>query len=311
MNGFVVVGTDTDAGKTAFSLLYLAAFPGQFAYWKPAETGDSDSEKVRSLVPGATIFEPLARFSEPVAPALAARREGLTMPGVSEILAAIPTTELPLLIETFGGPLSPLTEDVLQLELIRALALPVVLVSSTSVGAIGRTLAAVRALDGVELAAIALIGPADEFAREQLMRHLPDVPVLALTMPPGTWTPDSIREAVHAPLRGLRVAAKRYPQDSFVADREFVWHPYTPLRTEEPLHIVAAENEFLHLADGRRIIDGISSWWTILHGHRQPAIMQAIRDATRRLDHVLFAGATHPDAVERSEERRVGKECCR
>ena len=298
MNGFVVVGTDTDAGKTAFSLLYLAAFPGQFAYWKPVETGDSDTEKVRSLVPGATIFEPLARFSEPVAPALAARLEGRAMPGVAEILAAIPTTELPLLIETFGGPLSPLTEVVLQIELIRAFALPVVLVSSTSVGAIGRTLAAVRALDGVELAAIALIGAKDDFAREQLTRHVPDVPVLALTMPPGDWTPDSICEAARAPVRGLRVAAKRYPQESSAADRNLVWHPYTPLRSEEPLTVVAAENEFLHLADGRRIIDGISSWWTILHGHRQPAIMQAIRDATRRLDHVLFAGATHPDAVE-------------
>ncbi len=298
MKGFVVVGTDTDTGKTAFSLLYLAAFPSQFAYWKPVETGESDTEKIRSLVPGATIFEPLARFSEPVAPALAARREGRVMPGVAEILAAIPTTELPLLIETFGGPLSPLTEDVLQIELIRAYALPVVLVASTSVGAIGRTLAAVRALDGVELAAIALIGVKDDFVREQLTRHLPGVPVLELTMPPGAWTPVSIRESARAPLRGHRVAAKRYSQDCFAADRNLVWHPYTPLRSEEPLPVVAAENEFLHLADGRRIIDGISSWWTILHGHRQPAIMQAIRDATRRLDHVLFAGATHPDAIE-------------
>ena len=180
MKGFVVVGTDTDTGKTAFSLLYLAAFPGQFAYWKPVETGESDTEKIRSLVSGATIFEPLARFSEPVAPALAARREERVMPGVAEILAAIPTTEMPLLIETFGGPLSPLTEDVLLIELIRAFALPVVLVSSTTVGAIGRTLAAMRTLDGIELAAIALIGVKDEFAREQLMRHVPDVPVLEI-----------------------------------------------------------------------------------------------------------------------------------
>jgi adenosylmethionine-8-amino-7-oxononanoate aminotransferase len=64
------------------------------------------------------------------------------------------------------------------------------------------------------------------------------------------------------------------------------------------LPVVAAADEFLTLADGRRVIDGISSWWTILHGHRQPAIMQAIRSATYTLDHVLFAGATHPHAVE-------------
>ena len=313
MTGYVVVGTDTDAGKTAFSLLFLAAFLDHFAYWKPVETGESDTEKARRLVPGAMVFAPLARFAEPVAPMLAAHREVRAMPGVAEVLTAVPVSEKPLLIETFGGPLSPLTEDTLQLELIRALALPVILVSSSTVGAIGRTLAAAWAMDGIELAAIALIGPEDPFAVEQLHRHLPGVTAIALSMPAGAWTPESIadaastqrdRLALRAPLRGLRVAANRYPQaenaqEQFTADRNLVWHPYTPLRTEdEPLPVVAAEREFLILADGRRIIDGISSWWTILHGHREPSVMQAIRDATLRLDHVLFAGATHPDAEQ-------------
>jgi adenosylmethionine-8-amino-7-oxononanoate aminotransferase len=67
------------------------------------------------------------------------------------------------------------------------------------------------------------------------------------------------------------------------------------------LPCVAAEDEFLILADGRRIIDGISSWWTILHGHGHPVLMQALADASRQIDHVLFAGATHPWAVELAE----------
>ena len=46
------------------------------------------------------------------------------------------------------------------------------------------------------------------------------------------------------------------------------------------------------------MIDGISSWWTILHGHRHPPLMQALADAARHIDHVLFAGVTHPYAVE-------------
>jgi adenosylmethionine-8-amino-7-oxononanoate aminotransferase len=78
-----------------------------------------------------------------------------------------------------------------------------------------------------------------------------------------------------------------------------VWHPYTPLvDAEEPLACIGAQDEFLHLADGRKIIDGISSWWTILHGHRHPPLMQALVEATGRLDHVMFAGVTHPDAIE-------------
>ena len=83
MTGFVVVGTDTDAGKTAFSLLFLTAFADAFAYWKPVETGDSDTEKVRRLVPAA-VHNPLARFAEPVAPPLAALRAGHAMPGVAD-----------------------------------------------------------------------------------------------------------------------------------------------------------------------------------------------------------------------------------
>jgi adenosylmethionine-8-amino-7-oxononanoate aminotransferase len=294
MTGFIVAGTDTDAGKTAFSLLFLAANHDSFGYWKPLETGDSDTAKVRRLVPQATVHEPLARFAEPVAPMLAAARESRTMPDVAAILAARPPG--PLLIETFGGPLSPLTDGVLQLELIRALNLPVILVSSSAVGAVGRTLAAARALEEVPLAAIALLGPRDEFAEAQLARHLPGVPVISLTLPAGDWSAATIAEAaaqlhqVHiGPVSPLRPIPLPSP----------VWHPYTPLQPQdEPLPIVSVEREFLQLARGRRIIDGISSWWTTLHGHREPAIMQAIRDATRRLDHVLFAGATHPDAEE-------------
>lgn len=306
MTGFVVVGTDTDAGKTTFSLLFLTAFAGQFAYWKPVETGDSDTAKVRRQVPAATVFDPVARFAEPVAPALAARRAGRSMPGVADILAAVPASDKPLLIETFGGTLSPLTDEVLQIDLIRTIGLPVVLVTSAAVGAIGRVLATVRALDGIKPAAIGLIGPDDPYAVEQIERHIPGVPIVGLNPPAGEWTAASltatatelraglgiVREAVRAP----RPAATSQLLDR---DRECVWHPYTPLRIDEPpLPVVAAHDEFLILADGRRIIDGISSWWTILHGHRQPAIMQAIRESTYQLDHVLFAGATHPHAAQ-------------
>ena len=197
MTGYTIVGTDTDAGKTAFSAWFLASNADRFAYWKPVETGDSDTATIRRLVPHATVFDPLARFAEPVAPMLAARREGRSMPGIEEILAAVPvlggTGFQPvqhLLIETFGGPLSPLADGVLQLELIRALGLPVILVASSSVGAVGRTLAAARALEEVELAAIALMGPEDPFAIEQLNRHLPGVSILSGPMPTA-WTPDA------------------------------------------------------------------------------------------------------------------------
>ena len=190
MKGFVVVGTDTDAGKTAFSLHLLTAFADQFSYWKPVETGESDTEKVRRLVPTATVFNPLARFTDPVAPALAARREGRPMPGVGEILAAVPASDRPILVETFGGPFSPLTDNTLQIELLREFRLPLVLVTSSAVGAIGRVLQAMQALEGqgVRAAAVVLIGCEDEYAVGQITRHTSGVAVVGLSPPVGEWT---------------------------------------------------------------------------------------------------------------------------
>jgi adenosylmethionine-8-amino-7-oxononanoate aminotransferase len=319
MRGFVVVGTDTDAGKTTFSLLFLQANAGAVAYWKPVETGDSDTDKVRRLVPAATVFAPLARFTAPVAPALAARREGRPMPGVREIVEAVPPSSQPLLIETFGSPLSPLTDETLQIELIRSLSLPVVLVTSAAVGAIGRVLQAVDAMAGrgVGPQLIVLLGSDDPYAVEQIRQHVSETPVVGLCMPSGEWTTAALASAAREQKERLRVCAEsmlggrgscRAGGEREMASRlggslalpsALCWHPYTPLQSDDPpLPVVAAEDEFLTLADGRMVIDGISSWWTILHGHRQAAIMQAIRDATQNLDHVLFAGATHPHAVE-------------
>jgi len=77
-----------------------------------------------------------------------------------------------------------------------------------------------------------------------------------------------------------------------------VWHPFTQEALDPlPIHIVKAEGVWLHTADGRKLIDGISSWWTNLHGHGHPAIVRAIAEQAAKLDHVLLAGFTH-DAVE-------------
>jgi adenosylmethionine-8-amino-7-oxononanoate aminotransferase len=308
MNSFVVVGSDTDAGKTAFALLFLSAFGDQYDYWKPVETGDPDSLRVRRLVPGCTVHEPLARFREPVAPALAARREGRPMPGLAEILAARPRSIRPLLIETFGGPLSPLTDDALQVELLRAYGLPVVVVTSSAVGAVGRSLATVRAMPGVSVSAVVLLGEPDEYAATEIMKHT-GLRVLSLRVPTGEWTTESLRQAA-AQLAGVSLplvssaneTGRSQATDLVRRDRATLWHPYTPLADPaEPLPVVAAEREFLHLADGRTLIDAVSSWWTILHGHRHPPLVAALKTAADTLDHVLFAGATHPPAVELAE----------
>src|SRR5262249_30287685 len=85
-------------------------------------------------------------------------------------------------------------------------------------------------------------------------------------------------------------------------DRDVVWHPYTQHGIEdEPLAVLSAHGAVLVLEDGREIVDGISSWWTCLHGHGRPEIVEAMRAQAETLDHVLFAGATHAPAVRLAE----------
>jgi adenosylmethionine-8-amino-7-oxononanoate aminotransferase len=85
-------------------------------------------------------------------------------------------------------------------------------------------------------------------------------------------------------------------------DRARVWHPYTQMQTAPPpLPIVRGEGVYLYTEDGRRILDGISSWWVNIHGHSHPALNAALAAQASRLEHVMFAGCTHAPAVELAE----------
>ena len=76
-----------------------------------------------------------------------------------------------------------------------------------------------------------------------------------------------------------------------------VWHPFTQHALQpSAIEIAAAEGAWLETADGRRILDAISSWWVVTHGHNHPHIVEAIKSEADRLDQVIFAGFTHAPA---------------
>jgi adenosylmethionine-8-amino-7-oxononanoate aminotransferase len=76
-----------------------------------------------------------------------------------------------------------------------------------------------------------------------------------------------------------------------------VWHPFTQHGLNEPIPLVThADGAALYTADGRRVIDAISSWWVTTHGHCHPRIMAAIAAQTQKLDQIIYAGWTHEPA---------------
>jgi adenosylmethionine-8-amino-7-oxononanoate aminotransferase len=91
-------------------------------------------------------------------------------------------------------------------------------------------------------------------------------------------------------------------RDLLQRDARHVWHPFTQASiAPAPLPVVRAKGSWLELADGRKLLDAISSWWTCNHGHSHPDIAAAISHQASTLDHVLLAGCTHPAVVELSE----------
>ena len=85
-------------------------------------------------------------------------------------------------------------------------------------------------------------------------------------------------------------------------DRAVIWHPFTQMQTAPlPIPILRGEGSVLYGADGREYLDMISSWWVNLHGHAHPHIAQRVSEQLSTLEHVIFAGFTHPKAVELAE----------
>ena len=95
-------------------------------------------------------------------------------------------------------------------------------------------------------------------------------------------------------------------RDDLVAlSRRHVWPPYTPPELHEsrdPLVVVEAEGSWLVDANGRRYLDGISSWWACTLGHRNPRLVRALVDQLGRIDHVGAGGITHPSVAQLAAE---------
>jgi adenosylmethionine-8-amino-7-oxononanoate aminotransferase len=86
-------------------------------------------------------------------------------------------------------------------------------------------------------------------------------------------------------------------------DTEHVWHPYEPMpAVRAPIAVDAAQGVQLHFADGRTVIDGMSSWWAAIHGYRHPMLDRAARGQLDRMAHVMFGGLTHEPAVQLAEQ---------
>lgn len=141
-----LISVHTDAGKTISAAVLCKALGA--AYWKPLQTGiasgmPTDTDVVKSLVPGITTFPEICRLADPSSPHQAAALEGVSL---NDSAWTIPNPDQPLIIEIAGGLMSPVNEHKTYLEWITQTGLPVILIIPYYLGSINHSLMTLQVL---------------------------------------------------------------------------------------------------------------------------------------------------------------------
>ncbi|WP_216825008.1 adenosylmethionine--8-amino-7-oxononanoate transaminase [Agarilytica rhodophyticola] len=97
----------------------------------------------------------------------------------------------------------------------------------------------------------------------------------------------------------MKDSDKLFTQQLLEKDRQYVWHPYSRVNSDMPLFPVAsAKGCYLNLHSGEKLFDGMSSWWSTIHGYNHPRLNQALHQQIDTMSHVMFGGLTHQPAVD-------------
>lgn len=161
----IIAGTDTDVGKTVVAAGLAICLP-EALYWKPVQAGtepmtDTEAAKAMSGLPAERFLSEVYRLETPASPHLAARLEDMV---ISPNVLSLPQVFSPLIVESAGGVMSPLTDNFLNIDMFARWACPVILVARTTLGTINHSLlsiAALRARD-IPVGGIIFVGDANE-----------------------------------------------------------------------------------------------------------------------------------------------------
>ncbi|MBA2368614.1 MAG: dethiobiotin synthase [Candidatus Protochlamydia sp.] len=192
MPKIIIAGTGTDAGKTLAAAVLTVCLKGD--YWKPVQCGpeeESDSTRVKQLIDSShRIHLPAFAFERAVSPHYAARLES-TLIRPAEIIP--PQTKCPLIIESVGGVLVPLTDQILTIDLFKTWAARWVIVSRHYIGSINHTLLTIEALKRHQITIGGILFNGEPNAdTENVILHHSRLPLLGRLLPEPYFSPQTI-----------------------------------------------------------------------------------------------------------------------
>ena len=327
MNGLFILGTGTEIGKTAVAAGLAAALRRwgvNVGVMKPIATGcvKGFSEDAVWLRRAASVDDPLElinpyRFKTPSAPAVATAREGgrIDFSAIRRAYEHLAARHDIVLVEGIGGLLVPIDGERTVADLIRALDLPALLVTCAQLGTINHTLLTVEAARdaGVDLIGLVLNGRSRrpsvaERTNPEILRRWTGLPIFGVVPLVARPTQARVQAAVSRAIdTGAIVrAARQWHQRRAIRalrlardDRRHVWHPFTQMSEwTDPLVITEAKGNSLRDAEGRWYLDGVSSLWVNVHGHRHPALDRAVRQQLAKVAHSTLLGLANEPSIE-------------
>lgn len=329
--GIFVTGSDTEVGKTIVASGIAAALKSKgidVGIMKPIATGSSTDaailKKAAQVEDSSELINPVC-LKEPLAPLIAGRLERKKIP-----LAVIKTAyaELAkkhdfLIVEGIGGVLVPIKKDYSVLDLISELDLPALVVVKPGLGTINHTLLTIEALakKGIEVVGVVINDSAGKNASDKSVESNPGV-ISEISKTPVLGTFPRIdnlsskgyeyRMLGNAALKKINLGKIIYEKNKNAeakklkkSDKKFIWHPFTQMKDylkEENLIVEEGKGSWLKDTGGKWYLDGVSSLWVNVHGHRNKEIDGAVKSQLNKIAHSTLLGLGNKASVELAKE---------
>jgi adenosylmethionine-8-amino-7-oxononanoate aminotransferase len=322
---FFITATDTGVGKTMTTLILatrLRAAGHDVGVFKPVQSGGNDAALLRDGLGLEDRLDEINPFfaPEPLSPHLAfARAKVRIQPaGIMAAFERLAARHEIMLIEGAGGLLTPLTFRYAMADLVRDLGAALIIVARPGLGTINHTVLTVNEARrrGIAVAGVIFCdttGDAKGLAamtNPAAIRRIAGVPLLGAVPFVGRRGKTAIlRAGAGVDVPALLRSPRRWSGRQLMAiDKKYVWHPFTAMQDwladvpGQGLVIDRGEGSYLVDVDGCRYLDGVSSLWVNVHGHRKRELDEALVQQAGKIAHSTFLGLTHPAAVELARE---------